>query len=520
MAEETSRIIYRRRMALFSLTGAGLIIGSLLLINFIFSYLPLRLDTSQGRAYSLSRGSKLLLKELEDPLIVRIMFSSNLPAQFRLTERYVRDIFSEYQKSSHGKMRIEYIDPLSSPKAKQDAMQAGVMPVQVDVREKDRREVKEAYMGVSLIYGDQKEALPFIQDAQGLEYEITQKIKKLIHPGQIKVGLVSNAKALTFSSDSLKPLGQAVSQMYTAMPVDLNGPIPTDIKSLWLVGPTEQLDSTSIVKLRGWVQNGGTLGLLVDRYSIDVQTFRPTPLETNIDSLLKEWGIDFRRALIVDPSCDRIQIRSQQGIFSMINVIDYPYFPFITDVNRSHPATKPIDGFSLPFVSPLIIDKSLPGFTYTTLAKTSNRSWLDPQAYNVSPLDSHERPVESPTGPFNVGLLIEGPFGAAAGVPGKTGRVIVFGCSRFIRTDYPPRQSNYTLFLNLLDWSAQDEFLLSIRSKGVAHRPLKNISDSMRMLLKYVLICALPIFSLVIGLIVWNRQKRRLQLMPLKYHDA
>jgi ABC-type uncharacterized transport system involved in gliding motility auxiliary subunit len=513
---EALRAAALKRKKLLSWTGAALIAGLLAVGNFAASYFPIRLDLSQGRVYSLSKGTKDLLKTLDDPVVVRIIFSPDLPPQFKLNEQYIRDLLREYQKTSHGRVRLEYIDPSVSLKVKQEAISAGVFPVQLDVIEKDKREIKECFMGLALLYGDKKESISFIQDTSGLEYEITQRIKKLIQPKQVRLGFATAGRALGLDSDALKPLAQPIRQIYETVDVDLAQPIPADIKSLWLIGPTEALDAKSIDGLRTFVQNGGVLGLLIDNYSLSIETFRPNRISLGMDDLLKEWGVEFKPALVVDPVCDRIQIRSTQGFFSMINVIDYPYFPLATDLNREHPALKLLDAVSFAFVSPLLTPIPVEGLTYTPLAKSSPKSWLDSQAASASPLQQHQMPDGAQAGPFNLGLMIEGKFKKDA-PDAPVGRVLLFGCSRFIRTDYPPRQSNFNMFFNLLDWSNQDEFLLAIRSKGIVHRPLKTVSDMIRPVLKIFLIAALPILSLILGLIVWRYTRRRLSTLPALY---
>ncbi|MCB4756596.1 MAG: GldG family protein [Elusimicrobia bacterium] len=522
MSSSSSLIALRRQKYIFSWTGAALVLGILAVLNFIISYIPVRLDTSEGHAFSISRGTKEILGRLDDTLLIRIVYTANLPPPYNLNEKYLRDLLGEYRRASHGKIRIEYLDPSNDTKARSEAMQSGVMPVQLDVRERDRREVKECFMGLSIIYADQKEAIPFIQDTGSLEYEITSRIKKLVFPGQIKVGLIQNGGALTLSSSTLEGLQPLLAKQYEILPVNLNEAVPPGIKTLWCLGPSKTLEAGAVDQLRKWVQTGGTLGLLIDRYDVTLEEFRAMPQRSGLEDLLREWGVDFRQALVVDMQADRIQIRSVQGMFQMINVIDYPYFPLVSDLDRDNPATKDIDRVSFPFVSPLIykVENEVAGVFYTPLARSSKFSWLDTSPYNLSPLERRKKPVDSVEGPFNVGLLMEGTFNPDPAAPKSKGRVIVFGCSRFIRSDYPPAPSNYTLFLNLLDWSVQDEALLSIRSKGAALRPLKPLSNTPRALIKYFMVIFLPLLSLIAGLIVWMRHRTRLALLPLQYRGG
>jgi ABC-type uncharacterized transport system involved in gliding motility auxiliary subunit len=299
--------------------------------------------------------------------------------------------------------------------------------------------------------------------------------------------------------------------------VDLKQNIPEGIKALWILGPAKTLEPEVLDKLRGWVKNGNTLGVLADRREVKIEQFRTTPLSTGLETLLQEWGVQFPDSLVVDPRCDRIQLRSTQGFFQMINIVDYPYFPLVTDLNRDNPATKGIDAYTMPFVSPLKVDKPVAGLSTIPLAKSSEYSWLDTVPFIVSPMENKTKMTGAENGPFNVALVIQGKFDPAQAKPG---RVIVFGTSRFIRSDYPPRPANYTLFLNMVDWSAQDEALLSIRAKGMARLPLKQMTDAYRMLLKYTMIFGPPILAVMAGLFVWRKGKTRRALLPLYYREA
>ena len=486
------------------------------------AFLTIRLDTSEGRIYSISQGTKQLLNKLDDTLLLRLYFSSQLPPNFKINEQYIRDLLKEYKRASGGNVRVEFFDPNKSDKIRQQAIQAGIAPVKLDVRERDRREVKECFMGISILFGTETEAIPFIQETQGLEYDISQRIKRLIHPGEVKIGVIQSGNSLSFNDDALKELKVPMSELFTLENVGLEESISKDYKSVWLIGPSEEIPPQEIEKLKEWVEQGGTLGLLIDRHAVDVQQFRPSPLRTGLEDLLKEWGVKFKSGLVVDPRSDRIQVQSTSGFIQWVNLVDYPYFPLTGDLDRKHPATKGIDVLAFPFISPLIVE-GRDGMKYTSLAKSSEASWLDAVPTNLSPLQRHPKKQGAEEGPFDLGLIIEGTF-AKEEQSGEgdlpVGRVIVFGTSRFVRTDFPPRSQNFSVFMNLMDWSVQDEALLSIRSQGVAYRPLRKMSEGVRAVVKYALILFLPLFSLLLGLFIWRRARLRRSLLPLKYREV
>lgn len=502
-----------KRFHLLSWTGAAVVLAILAAGNYALSVFPFRLDTSAGRSYSISPASRELLGKLEDRLLVRVVFSRDLPPVYKLNERYVTDLLSEYRRASGGKVRVERLDPAASPKNRELAMDYGVVPVQLDVMERDRREVAEKFMGVSFTYGGRTEAIGFIQDVEGLEYEISLRIRKLIDPSRPVLALLSNGGALTADARSLDALAEPLRQIFDVRTGDANDPIPAEVSTVWWIGPTQASSPTVHANLNAFLARGGSVGLMIDSHDVNVSQFLARPVAHGLDGLLADWGLALNPGFIIDPQCDRIQIRAMQGSFQMVNVIDFAYFPLITSLDRSHPAARGIDAFTAPFCSPVEIRGAKPGLRYSPIARTSPASFLDPSPLVVSPLNQPEKDPQAPSGPFNVAVLVEGKFGGGE----KTGRVMVFGTSRIVKSEYPARPSNYAMVLNFMDWMGQEESLVQIRSKGLQRRPLRDLPPAARSAIKYLMILFLPAATLAVGLVVWRRQRSRRRRVALEY---
>jgi len=520
MAETTDHKKLSRQVRFYSWTGAAVMVGILFALNFIASFLSIRLDTSQGQVYSLSKGTKQLLKSLDDTLLVQVIFSSKLPPPYNLNEQYIRDLLAECRKASHGKLRVEYVDPNKSEQDKQRAMREGIYPVELNVTSQDKIEVQACFMGLSFHYSGQRESIPFIQDTNGLEYELAQRIKRLESLEKPTIGFITNGNGLALSDESMGGIKPQIDELYSEKSVDLSSAIPSDLKALWIMGPTTQLPAEQLARLKDWLKGGGALGLLIDRRMVKIQEgFQSQPITTGFEDFLKEYGIDFPDGFIEDLQADRIQVQSVRGPVRMINLVEYPYFPMINDLDRTHPATKSIANLTLPFGSPLIVEKPVPGLVYSPLARTSRYSWLDSSPDDLSPFSKKPKVEGSKEGPFNVILLVQGNFNLEQKDNPKKGRLIVCGNSRFVRSDYGGRSDNPMLFLNLLDWSAQDEILLSIRTKGNPYRPLKRMPEPVRYAVKFILMFSMPVVAVFIGLFVWRREKIRRSFLRLKYQE-
>ena len=83
----------------------------------------------------------------------------------------------------------------------------------------------------------------------------------------------------------------------------------------------------------------------------------------------------------------------------------------------------------------------------------------------------------------------------------KPGRFIVIGDSDFIGDDIAKNlPQNLALFLNAVDYLTLDEDLISIRSKTIAERPLKEMSENGKLAVKTIAVLAGPIIFMAYGL--------------------
>ena len=90
------------------LTVILLFIG-LLAVNYLASALPLRLDTTAGKIYTLSPGTKKILGRLEEPVRLEFYFSRNiagLPVSFKNYASRVQEMLRQYVRASAGKIEL------------------------------------------------------------------------------------------------------------------------------------------------------------------------------------------------------------------------------------------------------------------------------------------------------------------------------------------------------------------------------------------------------------------------------
>ena len=174
-----------------TLIFSAIVLIAIIFINLIGRNVFKRFDLTENKMYSLSSSSKSVVSKIDDIFIIKVYFSNDLPAQYSNNKRYLQDILEEYTAYSSGNLRFEFYSPDDDEKLGEDAQKYGIQPVQLQVIENDKVEIKKVYMGLILLYEDKREVIPVIQTSTGLEYDITTKIKSMVETNKSTVGIVS-----------------------------------------------------------------------------------------------------------------------------------------------------------------------------------------------------------------------------------------------------------------------------------------------------------------------------------------
>lgn len=171
-----------------------------------------RADLTAGKTFSLSQASETAVATLSDPLTIKVFFTENLPAPYNNIERYLRDLLEEYSVKGNQYFNYQFFNVSAeeneeTDKNRETARDYGIFPIQIQNIEQDEVKFQKAYMGMVLIHGDLIEKIPTITSTGGLEYEITEKIRKLNNKISALLNLREKAEVLLFLSSSLEAVG-------------------------------------------------------------------------------------------------------------------------------------------------------------------------------------------------------------------------------------------------------------------------------------------------------------------------
>jgi len=289
-----------------TLLVAGIVIAANILLSGIFN--P-QLDLTQNKVYTLSEGTKTILKDLEQDVELKFHFSRSLDGMPKFATQkadLVEDLLAQYQKHSNGRIKLEIIDPKPDTE-EQDRAESdfGIRPVNAGLAD-------PVYFGIAARSLTEQESIPFLdlnQEDQW-EYSISEMITKVVETEKPVLGIMS----------SLDVMGGAPPPQIPGMPpqqqpapkwafiTDLEAlyeirtipmettDIENDIAALVLIHP-KNVGEKTLFAIDQFIMDGGRVCAFLDpRNRFDSMTSNPQfrgmigSGSSELNALTKTWG--------------------------------------------------------------------------------------------------------------------------------------------------------------------------------------------------------------------------------------
>jgi len=496
------------------LTSVLLIVGIIIVVNILSQQFFFRLDLTADKQYTLSNATKNILQSLEEPVTITAYFSENLPSNIAKTRNDFQDMLTEYNQISKGMVNYIFKNPNEKEESQQEAMQNGVSPVMVNVREKDQMTQKQAFLGAVVEMGSQKDVLPFIQPGAALEYMLSTSIKKISVVDKPVIGWLQG-----HGEASLQEVTQAnasLNILYSVQPFELSDSagVPANMKTIAIVAPKDSFPPMHFNLLDDFLARGGNIFMGVDRVAGELSGNPPmgSSLTTGLEGWLQTKGITLQNSFLIDANCGTINVMQQQGMFRFATPVQFPYLPIINKF-ADHPITKGLEAAVLPFASPISYsgDSSK---RFTPIAFSSDKSGTQnaPLMFDISKRWSD---ADFPLSSQAVAGVLEGNL-----VGSTAARIVVVGDG-----DFPVNQGQQqaqgdgvNLLVNSIDWLSDDTGLIDLRTKGATSRPIDTMEDGKRQLIKWSNFLVPILFAILYGLFRSQvRSRKRMQRQAERY---
>ncbi len=476
-------------------------------------------DFTENKVYTLSEGTRAIVKELQAPVVIRYYASrsaSYMPEDLKLHMRRVDDLLKEYATLSDGKLRVQHLDPQPDTDAEDAANLDGVQGQRIDD--------ENLFFGLAVSCLEQTSVIPFLnpQDETMLEYQLSKAIAEVSSTRKPVIGVMSalelGGSTPMMGQRTASPwmIYQQLKQSFEIRDFGMEpGEIdPKEVKVLLLLHPANITPEAEYV-IDQYVLKGGTVVACLDAYSIAAQmSGGGNPMAGGIVSslstlptLLGTWGVKFEsNEVVADPTYATVVSGNRKGV--AVLTLPKAAMPQKDDV-----ITRDLDSVTL-FLPGGFTKTSDTGLTVTSLLKTTDKAALV-DSRRASQLDPKlETSMQRKGDAYDLVLALSGTFKTAFpnGKPasekaGETksaaaekteslkqgtapGHVFLiadvdafhdnfaYAVQRFGNTQVAsPINGNSSLLLNILDQAAGSQHLIGARSRAATRRPFTVIQE-------------------------------------------
>ncbi len=468
MAPDTIRRFISGRQARYGSNALIMIlafIGVIVVVNYIVYQNPKSWDLTEDKSHTLAPETLQALATLPGKVSAVAFYSTNLPKDS------AQKLLTDFKNNSKGKFDFRFVDPDADPLA---AREAGITG--------DGK--------ILLVMGEHKEIA-----SSADENELTRTLIRLISPAARAIYfLTGHGEKSLEGGGSNDQVSYSVakttleSKNYTVNTLNLlaEKKIPEDASAIVIAGPQKPLSDEEVTTLKEYVNKGGSLVVMEDPAIVTDFGDSPDPLAAYLKS---DWGITLDSDIIIDLS-------TQQGL----NAISASY--------NQHAITQNLSAnyvVIMPQARSLSVSGQLEGITATPLISTSPNSWGE----------TNFTSAQGDQIKFDEGSDLPGPLSMAVAADNTTtkGRVVVFGNSVFAGDQLFDAYGNGNIFVNSVDWSAEQENLINITPRTPVQRTflLPSLPNAQLVMIAILIfsVFILPGLVVVAGVSSWLARRRR-----------
>ncbi len=426
-----------------SLVQLGLFVGIVIFINILanariggralYGYI----DMTEEKRFTLTEGTQDLLRNLDDPVTVRVLLEGDFPAGFRRLQTATRDLLDDFRSES---AYVEYIfeDPREgsveqvNARTKQLADQ-GLNPVNLRVKESGETSQKLIYpyaivsyrgrsMPVRLLENEVPGVPPevVLNNSVGLlEYKFSNAIQKLQRA--IKPAILFTSGHGELSPLQTADLEKSLDAFYETGRLVLDSVVQVDdeVAVLIIAKPRQPFSDKDQFKIDQYIMRGGKVLWLLDELAVDLDSLRlrtpflAQPYDLQLDRLLFEYGVRIQPSLVLDLRCTRIPLAvGMVGNAPQFDYFRYPYHLIATPAS-DHPVVKSLGPVNMLYAA--TIDTTVQSRTdirKTPLLFSSANSFFQRPPITMD-FDFLRYPLDESRfnkGAQTVALLLEGTF--------------------------------------------------------------------------------------------------------------
>ncbi|NGY37582.1 gliding motility-associated ABC transporter substrate-binding protein GldG [Flavobacterium sp. XN-5] len=543
-------------------------IALLLVINGIGNYFFHRFDLTKDKRYTLSTTSLNIIKQVKEPLYIKIYLQGDLPGEFKRLQLETQQLLEEFQAYNKN-IVFEFINPLENEDTSMDNIKElyrkGLTPINITVDDKGKQSQAMVFPWAIAIYQNKEVNIPLLKNRMGasttemvigsvqhLEYSISDAFHKVSTAKQKTVAVIKGNGEL---QDILmaKFLLQ-IRESYHIGPFTLDSVAKDPTGSLnalqkydlaIIAKPTETFSDSEKQVLDQFIINGGKTLWLIDQVNAEMDSlYNPSgstlafPRDLNLNDMFFKYGLRINPDIVKDEQGSPIKLATgEQGSATQFQEFNWKFAPLVYP-ESTHPIVKNLGGIKFDFANP--IDTLKNGIKKTVLLKSSpySKKIGAPVEINLDIVAEETSPNHYiKTGNIPLAVLLEGSFHsmfenrvlpfeqATFQGTGKKNKMIVISDGDVIKNQldknfqpvelgYDQRSGNLydnkDFMLNCVNYLLDDTGLINIRSKDLDLPLLDKEKVFENYTQTQVITIGLPLLILVLfgGLFTYLRKRK------------
>jgi gliding-associated putative ABC transporter substrate-binding component GldG len=354
-------------------------------VNLLAAAFHSRFDLTKEKRYTLSKVSKELLRNLEEPVFMDVFVEGNdLPSDVRRLKNTIGEFLNSCKDYGRGKLQFRFINPYTGLN---DSLQSrlddslnyffDLYPSILEAPEKagDKLEITKIIHGAVVKYKDTAVGINFLKGVKSygtereqraalyndvearLEYSFMNAVQKITAIKKPRVAYaLGHGEGWGYNvNDAIQTLLREYS--FDTLNLRRVSYIPSSLDALVVLKPTQAFTDEDKLKIDQYVMRGGKLLLMIDNMYAEFDSlyksegFIAFDRGLNLEDILFKYGVRINLNLLQDIQCDKLGQISNNPDNPQTRLIDWPFFPVLNGTN--HPISKNLDGILTMFPNTL-----------------------------------------------------------------------------------------------------------------------------------------------------------------------
>ncbi|NRT17083.1 gliding-associated putative ABC transporter substrate-binding component GldG [Flavobacterium sp. 28A] len=378
------------------------VIALLVAVNAIGNFFFHRFDLTKDKRYTLSQTSLTIIKQVKNPLSIKIYMQGDLPSDFKRLQQETQQLLEEFQ-AYNSNIFFEFVNPLENEDQSMDNIKQlyskGLTPVNITVEDKGKQSQAMVFPWAIAVYDNKEVNIPLLKNIMGasttekvigsvqhLEYSIADAINKITIPKQKTIAVLKGNGELQdiFMAKFLLQMRES----YHIGPFTLDSVATNPTRSLEalekydlaiIAKPTIAFSDAEKQVLDQYIMHGGKTLWLIDEVAVEMDSLYNAsgatlafPRDLNLNDMFFKYGFRINPDIVKDEQGSPIKLATgEQGSATQFQDFNWKFAPLVYPQSK-HPIVKNLGGIKFDFANP--IDTLKNGIKKTILLQSSQYS--------------------------------------------------------------------------------------------------------------------------------------------------